>query len=139
MNRDLAVVAEEFRRAEESVAHAYGDFVFFGLVEMEDAPGHWELIASAPWIGKGAEGINVIVDRINAYFDVKDWKFVSAVVPLATTSDFVQAITRKYHLEHQVEEIGNVYVNGVYISHAFLITSNPSPAPARVIAEPVAA
>jgi len=49
----------------------------------------------------------------------------------------VQAITRKYHFEHQVEEIGSTYVNGLYITHAFLITSNPSPAPAP--AQPVAA
>lgn len=132
-------LAESFRAAEKKVAEERGDFSLFGLFETEDAPNSWDLVAAAPWLDASSHRIRDLIDAISTYFSVKDWKRISAAFPMTTDSDFTRAITRKYHLEHQVEEIGNTYVNGVYISHAFLITSNPSPSPAQVIAEPVAA
>ena len=133
------MLAERFRIAEEKVAEERGSFSLFGLFETEDMPGRWDLVASAPWLETGYSGIKRLIDALRAHFDGKDWQGVSVVVPMTTETDFVRAITRKYQFEHQVEEIGSTYANGVYISHAFLITSNPSPSPAQVIAEPVAA
>lgn len=132
------VLAEHFRVAEKKVAEEYGGFSLFGLFETEDMPGKWDLVASAPWLETGYNGIKRLIDALRVHFD-KDWQGVSVVVPLTTDTDFVRAITRKYQFEHQVEEIGSTYANGVYISHAFLITSNPSPVPARAAAAPVAA
>ncbi len=132
-------LAESFRAAEEKVAQERGAFSLFGLFETEEFIGRWDLVAAASWLDTWYNPIKELIDALSAHFDVKDWKIVSGVVPMQTDSDFAQAITRKYQFEHQVEELGNVYVNGVYISHAFLITSNPSLAPARIIAEPVAA
>lgn len=74
---------------------------------------------------------------LNAVFNAKEWKIIATVVTLEPSSDFVQAITRRYQFEHRVEEIGNIYVNGLYINHAYLITANPSPA--QVTPQPVAA
>ena len=133
------MLAEKFRIAEERVAEERGSFSLFGLFETEEMPGKWDLVASAPWLETGYNGIKGLIDALRVHYKADGWQAVSVVVPLTPDSDFVQAITRKYHIEHEVEEIGNTYVNGVYISHAFLITSNPSPAPARAIAEPVAA
>jgi len=132
-------LAESFRAAEEKVAEERGEFCLFGLFETEDAPNSWDLVAAAPWLDASSHRIKDLIDAVSTYFSVKDWKRISAAFPMTTDSDFAQAITRKYQLKHQVEEIGNTYVNGVYISHAFLITSNPSPSPARSVAEPVAA
>ena len=129
-------VAEKFREAEEKVARQQGDFTLFALFEREEVPGKWDLVA-APWLDTSRNSIKELIDALNAFFDVKDWKIIATVVPMKESSDFVQAITRKYHFEHQLEEIGSTYVNGLYITHAFLITSNPSPA--SVTAQPVAA
>ncbi len=132
--------AEKFRKAEEEVAGDRGGFALFGLFEMEDHPGKWDLVAAAPWLDAlSTSGIKEVIDAVSKHFNVKDWKIVSVVVTMKTDSDFAQAITRKYHFEHQVEEIGNTYVNGVYVSHAFLITSNQNPSPARVTPELAAA
>ena len=134
VDTDSIILAEKFRAAEERVAEERGPFVLFGLFETEDAPYSWDLVAAAPWLDASRHRIKEIIDVVSSYFPVKDWKRVSSVVPMTTDSDFAQAVTRKYRIEHEVEEIGNVYVNGVYISHAFLITSNPSHAPARTAA-----
>lgn len=133
-------IAENFRKAEEEVARERGGFALFGLFEMEDHPGRWDLVAAAPWLDAlSTSGIKEVIDAVSKHFSVKDWKIISVVVTMKTDSDFAQAITRKYHLEHQVEEIGNTYVNGVYVSHAFLITSNASPVPAPAAKELAAA
>lgn len=130
-------IAERFREAEEKVARQRGGFSLFGLFELEEHPGKWDLIAVAPWLDTSPSIIKEVIDTLSVFFNVRDWKIIAAVVPMKTSSDFVQAITRKYHFEHQVEEIGNTYVNGLYITHAFLITSNPAPTPA--LAQPAAA
>ncbi len=129
-------VAEKFREAEEKVARQRGSFTLFALFEREEAPGKWDLVAAAPWLDTSRNDIKELIDTLNAYFSVKDWKIIATVVPMKESSDFVQAITRKFHFEHQLEEIGSTYVNGVYITHAFLITANPSPRP--VTEQPVA-
>ncbi len=128
-------LAERFREAEREVAQQRGGFTVFGLFELEDMPGNWDLVAAAPWLDTSRNSIKELIDTLNAFFSVEDWKIIATVVPMKESSDFVQAITRKYHFEHQLEEIGSTYVNGLYITHAFLITSNPAP----VTAQPVAA
>ena len=119
-------IGAKFRAAEESVSKAWGDFTLFGLFEREENPGKWDLVASAPWLTTGRVGIDALIERIGAYFDVKDWKIISAVVPLDETSDFVLAITQRYHWEHQFTEVSHTIINGLPIYHAFIITSNPS-------------
>ncbi len=133
------LVAESFRKAEEETAQERGAFTLFGLFGMEDHPGKWDLVVAAPWLDGVRHPIKEAIDAVSKHFSVKDWKIVSVVVTMKTDSDFAQAITRKYQLEHQVEEIGNTYVNGVYVSHAFLITSNASPSPAPAVKELAAA
>lgn len=130
-------IADKFREAEEKVARQRGGFTLFGLFELEDLPGRWDLVAAAPWLEASSNGIKELIDVVAPAFGDTDWKIVVGVVPMKGSSDFVQAITRKYHFEHQLEEIGSTYVNGVYITHAFLITSNSSPAP--MTAQPIAA
>jgi hypothetical protein len=133
-------LAEEFRKAEIKVAAGRGDFALFGLFQTEDVSSRWDLVAAAPWLDAlPTSGIKEVIDAVSEHFSVKDWKIISVVVTMKTNSNFAQAMTRKFHLEHEMEEIGNTYVNGVFISHAFLITSNANPAPARVMPELTAA
>jgi hypothetical protein len=133
-------IAEKFRKAEEEVARDRGGFVLFGLFEMEDHPGKWDLVAAAPWLDTlSTSGIKEVIDAVSRHFSAKDWEIISVVVTMKTDSEFAQAVTRKFHLEHEVEEIGNTYVNGVFISHAFLITSNQNPSPVPAAQEAVAA
>lgn len=134
-----AKIVEKFREAEEKVARERGGFSLFGLFELEELPGSWDLVAAAPWLSTSRNDIKELIDALSAFFDVKDWKIVAAVVPIREPSEFVDAVTSKYRVEHEVEEIGRLYLSGLYINHAFLITANPAPTPAPAQREPVAA
>lgn len=128
--------AERFRRMESIIARERGGFNLFGLFQEEEAGSGWTLVAAAPWLDAGGAGIRQLVTLLNDATSVKEWNIIATVLTIAPSSDFVQAITRKYHFEHQVEEIGNVYVNGLYISHAFIITAA---LPAAITEQPVVA
>ncbi len=138
------LMARKFRDAEKQVSEELGDFALFGLFEREQIPGRWDVVASAPWLKTDREGTHRLLVALREKMDIQDWKLIGAVVPLEPSSFYVECLVQYYHLEHQVEEINEIFpagqgTYGIRIGHAFLITSNSSPAPARVIAEPVAA
>lgn len=132
-------IVQQFREAEEKVARERGGFSLFGLFELEEPSGSWDLVAAAPWLSASRNDIKELIDALSAFFNVKDWKIIAAVVPIREPSDFVDAVTSKYHVEHGVEEIGRVYLSGLYVNHAFLITSNPASTPIPALREPAAA
>ena len=138
-NSDALFIAQKLRFAEEKVAEERGDFLLFGLFERQETPGRWDLVASAPWLATGRGGIGELIALLRKNMDTGDWKVVSRVVLLDPTAEFVEWVTTHYALNHQVEEVYSGGFSDVAVGHAFLITSNPSPAPARVRAEPVAA
>ncbi len=137
-------MAYKFRDAEKQISYEEGDFYLFGLFEREQVPGRWDLVASAPWLKTDREGTHHLIVTLRDKMDIEDWSLIGAVVPLEPSAFFVQGVTNQLYLEHGVEEINdfnplNQGTIGIRIGHAFLITSNPSPSPARMTAEPVAA
>lgn len=144
MTGSTLLMAQKFRDAEEQVSDELGEFYLFGLFERERIPGRWDVVASAPWLKTDRDGTHRLIVALREKMDVQDWKLIGAVVPLEPSAFFVQGVINQFYLEHQVEEINEFFplnqgTIGIRIGHAFLITSNPSPAPARMSAEPVAA
>ncbi len=137
-------IAQKFRDAEEQVSDELGGFYLFGLFEREQIPGRWDVVASAPWLKTDREGTHHLIVALREKMDIEDWNLIGAVVPLEPTAFFVQGVTNQFYLKHGVEEINdfnplNQGTIGIQIGHAFLITSNSTPSPARAITEPVAA
>ena len=138
------LMAQKFRDAEKQVSDELGEFYLFGLFEREQIPGRWDVVASAPWLTTDRDGTYRLITALREKMDIQDWKLIGAVVPLEPSAFFVQGVINQFHLEHQVEEINEFFplnqgTIGTRIGHAFLITSNPSPSPAQVATELVAA
>lgn len=138
-NSDALLIAQKLRVAEEKVAEERGGFLLFGLFERQETAGRWDLVASAPWLRTGRDGIGELITLLRKNMDTGDWKVVSRVVPLDPSAEFVEWVTTHYMLNHQLEEVYSGGFSDVAVGHAILITSNPSPSPARVVAEPIAA
>ena len=139
MINDAMLMAQKFQAAEEKVAEEQGGFYLFGLFERQRTPGRWDLVAAAPWLKTDRDGTLELIVLLRDKMDTEDWKIVASVFPVEPSSEWVQWMNSNYHLEHQAEEIFDPNRSGIYVGHAFLITSNPRPSTARSIAEPVAA
>ena len=131
-DRDTAErMAQKFRSAEEKVAEKHGGFSLFGLFERARTPGRWNLVVSAPWLAADYAGTKKIIALLRDEMDTDDWEIVASVFPIDPVGDFVRWITRQYQFSHEVQEVFDRGFSDASAGHAFLITSNPSPAPAR--------
>ncbi len=137
INSDAMLMAQKFRAAEEKVAEERGGFYLFGLFERQRTPGRWDLVASAPWLRTDRDGTVELIVLLRDKMDTDDWKIIASVFPIEPSGDYVKWITSAYNLDHQVEEVFDSGFSNVALGHAFLITVNPSPAPAP--AQPIAA
>ena len=130
-------LVERLRTAEEAIASAHGPFVLFVLAEREEAPGKWDLLVSAPWLETNRKGVQQMVDRLKVYLTPSDWLQLASITPLSPSMDYVQWIARKYDVQHDSQEVVASFWDSLFIPHGYVITANPSPAPAP--AQPVAA
>ncbi len=134
---EIESIAQKFRGAEEKVAAQRGGFYLFGLFERENRPGKFDLVASAPWLKTDRDGTHELITLLRDHLDLEDWNMIAAAFPLDPSVDYVKWFTKRFHVEHEVEESYNAVFNGVPVSHAFLITANPEPA--QVMPQSVAA
>lgn len=138
MTQSIAqTLAGRLQLAEKAIASTYGQFVLFVLAEREEAPGKWDLLVSALWLDTNRQGVQQMVDLLKPYLTENDWLALASITPLAPTLEYVQWIARKYDVQHDNQEVTNASWDSLFIPHGFVITANL--APARVIAEPVAA
>ena len=142
INNDALLMAQKFRAAEEKVSEERGGFYLFGLFERQQTPGRWDLVAAAPWLKTDRDGTLELIVLLRDKMKTEDWDMIASVFPIEPSAEYVEVITNVYTLDHQVEEVfdpsGGVY-SGIYIGHAFLITSNASPSPVSAARELAAA
>jgi hypothetical protein len=131
-NNDVLMMAQKLRAAEEKVAQERGGFYLFGLFERQQAPGRWNLVASAPWLKTDLDGTKEIIALLRSNMDTGDWKVVSAVFPIDPSEDFTELVLSKYSLKHQIQEVYDPALGDEFPGHAFLITADKSPAPAAL-------
>ena len=130
-------LARRLQIAETAIASMQGQFVLFVLTEREEAPGKWDLLVSAPWLDTNRQGVQQMVELLKPYLTDADWLALASITPLAPTLEYVQWIARDYDVQHDNQEVINTFWDGLFIPHGYVITANPSPAPA--MPQPVAA
>jgi hypothetical protein len=119
-------LVERLQKAERALTSAHGPFVLFVLAERETAPGKWDLLISAPWLETNRKGIQQIVDALKAYLTPAEWLQLASITPLPPSMDYVQWIARKYDVQHDNQEVINVFWDTLFIPHGYIITANSS-------------
>ena len=122
-------LVQRLKAAEEDISLAEGPFVLFALAERDEAPGKWDLLVSAEWLDINRKGIDQMVDALKPYLEPADWRHLASITPLSSSMEYVQWIAHKYGFQHHVLEVTNTFWDGVFVSHAFLITADKLPAP----------
>ena len=130
INNDALVIIQKLQAAEKNVAQERGGFYLFGLFERQQAPGRWNLVASAPWLKTDLAGTQGLITLLRNNMDTGDWKIVSAVVPIDPAGEFTELVLSRYDLKHQLQEVYDPALGDELPGHAFLITADKYPAPA---------
>ena len=123
-------LVERFRGLESEIAAERGGFVLFALFMREDVPDRWDLIVSAPWVGRDKDGaVGFLADQIKLRLGEQDLTNLSRIVFVNPDDPRVESLNRAFGVEHGSVEIANTHVFGLPIKHAYIITSKRPPKP----------
>lgn len=131
-------LVDKCRKVVEALSREKGAFTLFALFEHDVYPGQWDLLFSAPWLTPGRAAIRAIVDSLAPELTPQEWQSIVSIVPLDPSMPYVQWIARHYEVESDVREITNAVLDGVFVSHGYILAAKnrplevPSPAAARV-------
>src|SRR5205807_6503452 len=60
-------IVDKFVEVEREIASEKGDFVLFALLEREERPGRWDVVAAAPWLGEDKRpALDYIIRKIDS-------------------------------------------------------------------------
>jgi hypothetical protein len=126
MSLNEQTLAEHLRLSEKALSHDWGAFTLFGLFELEDTPGRWDLIASASWLTANLPTIQQFVDGLQPYLKAEEWSQIRQIVPLRPDEPFVQAMLRLLKpAAHDLWETGPLFTADYRVSRALIITAAP--------------
>ena len=114
-------LAEKFRLMEIEISAEKGPFVLFGLFLPEEAPGVWDLLVAAPWIGgRKEEALRYISSKVTASLSQDELLRLSRIIILEPTDPEIAALP--FHMEHSMWHVDNCNFSGLEIRGAYLIT-----------------
>lgn len=117
-------VAEKCRAAEKKLSEEHGGFALFCLVQRESTAGKWDVVASAPWLTTDRAGIRLLGEGLLLFLSPQEWLQLASPFPVAPDTEFVQSMTRRFDVEHELLETGKIYTDDVTVDRAIIITAN---------------
>ncbi len=117
-------VAEKCRAAEKKLSEEHGGFALFCLVQRESTAGKWDAVASAPWLTTDRAGIRLLGEGLLLFLSPQEWLQLASPFPVAPDTEFVQSMTRRFDVEHELLETGTIYTDDVTVDRAIIITAN---------------
>ena len=118
-------MVDKCRKAVKVMAQKEGNFTLFALLENDLVLGKWDMLFSAQWLRPGRAAIKTIVDNLAPELTPHEWASIANIIPLAPSMPYVQWIAQHYEAdaESEVKEIQNVLLDGVFVSHGYIIAA----------------
>lgn len=115
---------DELISLEREISNVKGDFSLFTLFLRDGSENKWDLIISAPWIGKKKkETLDYIVNKIKPRLDEQELISISRIVIVDEKNPALEAFHRAINVEHGNIEVKDSSFFGLQINHAYIITS----------------
>jgi len=109
---------------EADLSQERGPFVLFALVRREDLPDRWDLLLSAPWIGKNKEGVvGDLVSRISSKWGSQELINLSRIVVVDPSEPAVVEFNKSFPAEHNWIDLRDSVVFGLPAEQTIVITS----------------
>ncbi len=119
-----SALAERCRDAEKKLSEEHGGFALFCMVQRESTAGKWDVVASAPWLMTDRAGIRLLGEGLLLFLSPQEWLQLASPFPVAPDTEFVQSMTRRFDVEHDILETGTIYTDDVTVDRAIIITAN---------------
>lgn len=118
-------IIEKLKRVEERISTDKGkSFNFFGVFKRSDVENSWDIVISANWFsGDEKADLVYIINEIKKDLGSEDLKFVARVVLIKPEDQIIKALNTIIAIEHGEVEMQNTQINGLKLSHIFIITS----------------
>jgi hypothetical protein len=128
LEEDSVKDANKFRSAMHEIAARKGDFTLFALLLAantpylhDDAPGTWDLVASAPWIADNdLKTTRELVDLLRKTIDTKTLVKLARVEPLPIDNAKVQFLLRNAPVEDGERHIASTDLLGMQIDKGII-------------------
>lgn len=125
----------KFQQVYEKIRAEKGEFDFFALFLRAEAPGVWDLIMSAPWIGSNkSDALREFVEKAKPILGDAELLKLSRVVPLDRENPGLTEVLQTIHSINDVTEFRNTEWFDMDIERAYIFHAN-----AEAALEPVAA
>ena len=112
---------EKLRQAMHDVATKRGPFALFGLFLRDEAPDKWDLVVSAPWLGKGKlKALGEFVEDLSHTFSEEQLLSLSRIVTLNEDDPILDAIISAVRVEDGSVEIRDCSFLGLKIKRAYV-------------------
>ena len=111
---------------ERRLAGEEGVFILFGLFQLSDGSGNWDIVVSANWIdAKDLDSTRFFVKQIASALGEKDILKTRGIFTLSPSQPFViEAVTRfPVNAEEKVLQLSNVEIAGLHMNSAYIITA----------------
>lgn len=97
---------ENTRQLGRELSAEKGPFSLFALLLREDAPGKWDLVVSAPWVGADrGTALRLVSAKVKQDLAPAELLAISRIVIVEPDSPEVQAINRSYPVEGSTVEV----------------------------------
>lgn len=117
-------IVDKLVALERDLCDERGAFLLFALLLRDEAPGKWDLIASAPWLHPDRRKDWVfLVERVRDRLSSSEYLDLSRIVLLEHDNPVLKAIQAIINVEHGTFEIRETSIDGLYVKHGFVITS----------------
>ena len=126
-------IVDKFVEIEREIASEKGDFVLFALLEREERPGRWDVVAAAPWLGEDKRpALDYIIRKIDRNLSREERETLSRVVLLDPSDAFVVTVNRDFRVaDGAPKEVARMTLADVYVTEGYILKSDASVAPAR--------
>jgi len=118
-------IVDKFVEIEREIASEKGDFVLFALLEREERPGRWDVVAAAPWLGEDKRpALDYIIRKIDSKLSREERGTLSRVVLLDPSDAFVVTVNRQFAVaDGAPKEIARMTLGDVYVTEGYILKS----------------
>ena len=120
----MKTIVDKLKTAEQEISNQKGQFALFALFLPEDSEDKWDLLVSSSWINENKQdALKYIARKVQKTLTPKELTLISRIVIIDEDNPALNSIHRAIHVEHGDAEIQNSNFFGLFIKHAYLITS----------------